>query len=735
MKLKNTIISFISIAAAAFSFVACNVEDAVQFPVIATKQAVYEAPVEGGEVAIALSSNVSWTASVAPATSRDNVDDVTLSIVEGSADTKELKVNFGANAGFNRGAIVTFTSRDVSAAVTINQPGAKGELIEEISIADFLAKSVDASIYYQISGTVTKIAQSNKYSNFYLADETGEVYVYGLYDGKGGTQFTDGWLDNHGVKVGYTMTLGATRGQYNTTIEAMYAYVIDYAAPTTPVMSVAADAVTVAAAKTDASFSVTALNLKSDWTVTPAESYSWITDYTKSGRESGDIKITMEANEDTENERVAKFVLANADCESIELTLTQEKATGELQTISIAEFNALPDDDKNVYQIAGIASGVKTDGSDKYGNFYITDKTGTAYVYGFVGEEGGSTKNFVNVQAAMGLKDGDYLVVQGSHAVYNGTQEIKNAWYKKFYPSISAADFNALADNAEAFYTLSGKVVEIVNETYGNVYIEDETGKAYIYGILDWEGQTKNFKNLGIKVGDKITGYTIKTSYKESPQGKNMQIVLIEEGAAEDPGQGEDPGTGEETSGITTIAGINASIADGGTTESEFSAELKGAVVAYVNGKNAFIEDETGGIQLYMADHGLVAGQKISGKVTGKGKMYAGYAEATGLDVSAATVADGEIPCTVLKLADLLADYAKYQNMRVKLEGVTVVTGLAKDARDGKISQGESEVNLRAQINGVTIAEGATGDLICFPSRYNDKLQLGIWEDGFFTAK
>ena len=77
MKLKNILIAMASVLAAA-SFSACSVEDAVQFPVIATKQAVYEVPAEGGEVTVAIESNVSWTASIAASTSKDVIDDVKL---------------------------------------------------------------------------------------------------------------------------------------------------------------------------------------------------------------------------------------------------------------------------------------------------------------------------------------------------------------------------------------------------------------------------------------------------------------------------------------------------------------------------------------------------------------------------------------------------------------------------------------------------------------------------------
>lgn len=218
---------------AAVNFTACSVEDAVQFPVIATKQAVYEVEAEGGEVTVAIESNVSWTASMAAATSKDVVDDVKLLTEKGTLSTKELKLSMGANSGYNRGVIITLTGRDVSTAFQVKQKGALGERLDVVTIAEFNDLPVDASVYYQISGTVTKIAQSSKYSNFYLNDGTGEIYVYGLYDGRGGAQFTDGWLDRMGIKVGYTMTLGATRGVYGTTKEALYAYPIEWAAPTT----------------------------------------------------------------------------------------------------------------------------------------------------------------------------------------------------------------------------------------------------------------------------------------------------------------------------------------------------------------------------------------------------------------------------------------------------------------------------------------------------------------------
>ena len=47
-------------------------------------------------------------------------------------------------------------------------------------------------------------------------------------------------------------------------------------------------------------------------------------------------------------------------------------------------------------------------------------------------------------------------------------------------------------------YRVTGTVSSIVNTTYGNWYLTDETGTIYIYGTLDAKGNEKNFLSLGI---------------------------------------------------------------------------------------------------------------------------------------------------------------------------------------------------------------------------------------------
>lgn len=80
------------------------------------------------------------------------------------------------------------------------------------TIAEFLAASVDNTTWYELTGTITSIAKED-YGNFYIKDDTDQVYIYGM---------TNGWVGSNdksfasiGLKVGDIVTLGTLRGVYN----------------------------------------------------------------------------------------------------------------------------------------------------------------------------------------------------------------------------------------------------------------------------------------------------------------------------------------------------------------------------------------------------------------------------------------------------------------------------------------------------------------------------------------
>jgi hypothetical protein len=80
-------------------------------------------------------------------------------------------------------------------------------------------------------------------------------------------------------------------------------------------------------------------------------------------------------------------------------------------------------------------------------------------------------------------------------------------------------------------YLISGTIVEIVNTSYGNVYIADEEGnKLYIYGLYSADGNTK----YGDMETKPVVGYTITVlstvgNYSGSPQLKNAKVIAMAE--------------------------------------------------------------------------------------------------------------------------------------------------------------------------------------------------------------
>ena len=93
----------------------------------------------------------------------------------------------------------------------------------------------------------------------------------------------------------------------------------------------------------------------------------------------------------------------------------------EMVEATAAEFLAAAED-STVYKLTGEITRVV---STSYGNFDITDATGTVYVYGLLTPDGESQKQFT----AAGLKQGDTITVYGTRTSYNGSPQMKNATY------------------------------------------------------------------------------------------------------------------------------------------------------------------------------------------------------------------------------------------------------------------------------------------------------------------
>ena len=173
-----------------------------------------------------------------------------------------------------------------------------------------------------------------------------------------------------------------------------------------------------------------------------------------------------------------------------------------------------------------------------------------------------------------------------------------------------------------------------------------------------------------------------------------------------------------------TIADIK-DLVKGATSSNaaSFEGKLAGAIVTFVSGRYAFIQDETAGIVFYNNTNPFAAGQKLEGVVSGSGYAYNGLKELTSLTVETITP-DQTIPASVeMSLAELKADYDRYESVRVTVKGVTVPSAFTN--RNTTMTDGDETLALRDQKGDLTITPGKY-DIVGYPSYYNNP-QFGVW--------
>ena len=200
--------------------------------------------------------------------------------------------------------------------------------------------------------------------------------------------------------------------------------------------------------------------------------------------------------------------------------------------VTVAEFLAAEISDDQLYELTGIMEGpVNTE----YGNFDITDESGSVYVYGLtstiiLGES--NDKSF----SSLGYVEGDSLTIVGTRGDYNGKPEVMGPAYairaKGGAPSpepdpqpeltkATIADVIAAEVSDDVWYELTGTITDVQNTDYGNIVIEDETGSILVYGLTkEWNGGSndKSYSEIGLREGDIVTLGGTRDEYNGEPQ-------------------------------------------------------------------------------------------------------------------------------------------------------------------------------------------------------------------------
>lgn len=500
----NKIIAAIALPLMAL-FTSCE-QDLEVASKVSTDKSVYAVEANGGEVTVKLLAPQDWTATVSPASSLDEVEGITVEPASGSGSSQivEVIVKVPENKGYNRKANVSFVGETISGAITIAQVGEKGERLLECSIAEFLKKPVDASVYYVLTGVVANSVNPDTYSNFDLVDpKTGDkVLIYGLAKKEDVSNQKIGLLKELGIEEGDQITIASTRGAYNGTPQGMKSYYISHKKSEAPMIKLGMSEVTAAKGS---DFDLAVSSNMVTWTL--SSDVSWLTFDPATGDKSTTVKVSVaEDGEGTEG----VITLAAEGLESVSCKVTRT----DIKDVTIAEFLEAPVGDKPYRIVAKIESIV----NDQFGNLYAEDATGRVYVYGLT-----ATKQAKNDKSfpTLGLRAGDIITIVGTRGQYadakveDQKEQVSGAYLEASCKSTDVTITEFLAKEVASkylespYYRLTGVIKEIVKEEYGNFYFKEEASETfvYVYGLTKAPvaKNDKSFASLGLKVGDKVT--------------------------------------------------------------------------------------------------------------------------------------------------------------------------------------------------------------------------------------
>lgn len=527
-----------------------------------------------------------------------------------------------------------------------------------------------------VTGVCTSIANTS-YGNWYLKDDTGEVYIYGTVDANG--QYN--WA-SFNIEVGDEVTVEGPKKDYNGTIELVDASVVKVVKAL-----VSLDKSKVEVSKDGGSFIVKAAYKGNGVFVTMPEQWA--------GGEAIEGAVEMTGMEYVKGV-ASKLVPNPADTAVIKFRVAPSEVDARSCTVVVSSANEKQTSSLKltVEQESGLDYYLNETFAEGLGMFIIRDR----------------------IPAPSGI----------------WTHDAKYACAKA--TSGAAGEYSSILVSPEI--DLSTATSATLSFMHACNKIKDRDVETTLWFTAD-DGTT--WEQLLIPVY--ATNWTFVSSGDISlakALGKKVKIGFLYKSLAASYGTWEIKNVTVTANApvLTGIAGvINSTVA----ASTSWEATLKDAVVTYVNGKSAFIEDATGGIQLFKDGHGLVPGQVFNGTVKGKVSLYNGYAEATDWDASEATVTTKEvITPTVLTIAQLKSKYLRFQNCYVELDGVTFTTAVTKSNRNGMITQTidsvSEEIAVYAQVKN-TLEMNGTGNLVCLPTRYNEKLQVGVFENSQWITK
>lgn len=452
-------------------------------------QSFVDIPDDGGSVAYDFKASGNWKISNIP-------DWLTVSQIFGNGD-----------AIVNLSAELAMESREANITIECNNNKQQLQVRQNVNMSScYNILYGSENEVYRVKGICTKITDST-HGNWYMHDGSGEIYINGTIDANG----ISNNFSSLGIVVGDELIVRGTKKNNGSIVQLVDVSVLQINKSLIQVESTYVGGNESNILPKEGGEIVVNISCKGNGVNVniPQNASGWLS---IAAIKDGGAQVFFRATPNTDGDRKATVLLNTTDGIKEYITNFEIIQKGDILSVTCDKFNAASVGDR-LYSIIGL---VKKVANTQKGNMYIQDYTGEIYVYG--------TTNY----SEYSIKEGDVINIVGPHAEYKGSPQMLDAAIDKIYVSatpISLAAFNESTDNDNKFYVLTGKITEIADEKYGNIYIEDDNGTmVYLYGVYgDWTGVNKQYflDDNDINVGDEITVVTIKTSYKDASIGKN----------------------------------------------------------------------------------------------------------------------------------------------------------------------------------------------------------------------
>ena len=404
-----------------------------------------------------------------------------------------------------------------------------------------------------------------------------------------------------------------------------------------------------------------------EWTaekvINKKDSVKWLTISTATGS-AGESTLTFTAPAAIDGRSAEVIIKSGGKTQRVNVMQGLSKIT----PAKVAEVNTGPDG--KTFQVTGVCTSIA---NTDYGNWYITDNTGTLYIYGTLDAKG-ATRNFKSLK----LEVGDEVTVEGPKSTYQGAAQLVNVMVVRINKSLVKVDSVKNAslpiEGGEFTAYLKSKGLGV------SIEIPDNAKSWLSISSIQQSGinVVVKFKAIANTGGDRSTTITFRTT--DGSKESSTSASLSQKGAIVK---------------ATVAEFIAAAVGD-------THYRMTGVITSIANATygNLYIRDFSGETYVYGIKDFTTKNLKVGDIITIVGKR----AEYKGTPQVASAVLESVIPVTAATIAEVLTKPDSSQDYFMLSGEITSITNAVYG--NLYLKDGSSEIYLYGCYPGF----GATGD-------------------------